>query len=320
MPSAPTTRAARRRRVARRRRAAAGVIAVVIVAALTVGVFGFVRSLSERPASTAGAADVSAALDAADASAEPSPTATAAAPDVDTAAAADAALAVLGDYSDASRATEDALYAATETLRAATTADEADAAQAQVDAASAAVMADAEAFRAEISAAATGDQPTGGDVAAQLAYLHQYVTDYNSDQWGDYNAYGGDCTNFASQGLIARGWHIDGTWYSQGAMWTASKPWIATAPMAAYFDSLGFSYSTETDLDRVRVGDIGIFNWGETGSGVDHTMTVSKVEYNPDGPPTVYFVSHNYDGDFRELTNALYVEHSDSTVRIYHIP
>lgn len=320
MPSAPTSRAARRRRLARRRRFVAGVVSVVIVAALTVGVFGFVRSSSEDPAATAAAADASAALADAAGTGDGADAASTASAGVDTAAAADAALPVLSDYSDASRATEDALYAATETLRAATTADEADAAQAQVAAASAAVIADAEAFRAQIAAAATGDQPTGGDVTAQLAYLHQYVTDYNSDEWGDYNDYGGDCTNFASQGLLARGWHIDDTWYSQGGMWTASKPWIATAPMAAYFDSLGFSYSTETDLDRVRVGDIGIFNWGETGSGVDHTMTVSKVEYNPDGPPTVYFVSHNYDGDYRELTNALYVEHADSTVRIYHIP
>ncbi|WP_455132337.1 hypothetical protein [Microbacterium aurum] len=49
-------------------------------------------------------------------------------------------------------------------------------------------------------------------------------------------------------------------------------------------------------------------------------MTVSKVEYVPDGPPKVYFISHNYDGQYRELTSALYVEHQNSSVRIYQIP
>lgn len=294
-------------------------LSVVIIVALTVGVLGFVRSLSERPQpASSGAAGAAAAVTRATAE----PVVAADPPTFDTAAAADAALAVLGDYSDAARPTEDALYAASEKLRAATTSEAADAAQAEVAAAAEAVKADATAYRAQIAAESggTNTQPTGGDVAAQMAYLHQYVFAYNSAEWGDYNPYGGDCTNFASQGLIARGWHTDRTWYSKGAMWTASKPWIASAPMAAYFDKLGFRYSTEADLDRVRVGDVGIFSWGETQAGWDHTMTVSKIEYVPGGPPKVYFISHNYDGEYRELTDALYVEHQNSTVRIYQIP
>lgn len=287
--------------------------------ALTVGVFGFVRSLGERPAG--GATPVAAAASSSDGSASQGAATATDAPSFDTAAAADEAMAAMGDYSDAARATEDALYAASERLRAATTETAADAALAETQQALAAVKADAEAYRAGLIAASAGTdtQPTGGDVAAQMAYLHQYVFAYNPE-WGDYNPYGGDCTNFASQGLIARGWSTDRTWYSQGAMWTASKPWIATAPMAAYFDELGFDYSTEADLDRVRVGDIGLFTWGETGAGMDHTMTVSKVDYVPGAAPTVYFISHNENGEYRELTNALYVEHQNSTVRIYHIP
>lgn len=330
MPTPPPTRAARaarRRRVARRRRFVAIVVAVIIVVALAVGVMGFIRSLSERDrAGTAAAAAELTAGDekaadsgAADADAALAPTTTAG---FDTAAAADEALTTLADYSDAARATEDTLYAASERLRAATTPESAEAALAETQAAAAAVRADAEAYRGQLAAASAGTntQPTGGDVAGQLAYLHQYVFDYNSAQWGDYNPYGGDCTNFASQGLIARGWQTDRSWYSDGGMWTASKPWIATAAMAAYFDRLGLQYSTQDDLDRVRVGDVGLFTWGETGGGMDHTMTVSKVEYVPGGPPKVFFISHNYDGEYRELTDALYVEHQDSTVRIYHIP
>ncbi len=300
----------------------ASVVALVLVATLTTGVLGFLRSLEAHTAAAAtSVADrVAASTIAPEPTPTPTPTPSTAPLTVDTAAAADAALAVLADYSDAARGTEDALYEATVALRAAPTEAEATAAQAAVDAAAAAVRADAEAYRAQIAADATGDQPTGGDLGAQMAYLHAHVFDYNTAEWGDYNPYGGDCTNFASQGLIARGWSVDDTWYSRGKMWTASKPWIASAPMAAYFDDLGFTYATEDDLDRVRVGDVGIFNWGETGPSADHTMTVSKVDYVAGGAPIVYFISHNYDGDYRELTHALYTEHSDSTVRIYSIP
>lgn len=322
MSSAPMTRARLRRRRLARRRLVAAVLAAIIVTALTVAVFGFVRSLGERPRTPAAAAKIAAVSASSPSSAATETSVAAPEVPVDTTAAADAAMAVLAEYSDAARTTEDALYSAIEALRAAASSDAAVAAQAHVDQAADAVKADALAYRAELASRSAGSltQPTGGDVAAQMSYLHRYVTAYNSAEWGDYNRYGGDCTNFASQGLIARGWHTDGTWYSKGAMWTVSKPWIATAPMAAYFDGLGLSYSTEADLDRVRVGDIGLFNWGETGAGMDHTMTVSKVEYVPGGPPTVYFIGHNSDAEYRELNTALYVEHENSTVRIYHIP
>lgn len=183
--------------------------------------------------------------------------------------------------------------------------------------AEAAETADATALSAPPSGSA--DAPTF-DVAAQLAYLHQYVFSYNSAVWGDYNDFGGDCTNFASQGLIARGWKVDDTWYSDGGMWTASDAWIGTVQMSEYFDALGLTYATQDDLDRVRVGDIGLFHWGELDTTMDHTMTVSKVEYVPGGAPKVYLISHNEDGEYRELETVLNVEHTDSTVWIYHIP
>ena len=181
--------------------------------------------------------------------------------------------------------------------------------------AEAAETADATALSAPPSGSA--DAPTF-DVAA--AYLHQYVFSYNSAVWGDYNDFGGDCTNFASQGLIARGWKVDDTWYSDGGMWTASDAWIGTVQMSEYFDALGLTYATQDDLDRVRVGDIGLFHWGELDTTMDHTMTVSKVEYVPGGAPKVYLISHNEDGEYRELETVLNVEHTDSTVWIYHIP
>ena len=227
---------------------------------------------------------------------------------------------LLDSYADAEKPTEDAFFqaltafkdapvdTAAESLTAATTASDS-------------VKASAQAYRDQITAASAGTttQPAGGDVTAQLSYLQTYWETYNLAEWGDYNPLGGDCVNFTSQGLIARGWQMDDKWSSPGATGMASKPWISTTAMEAYLKAQGFVSNDNDHLDRVRPGDVGIFDWGERGPGVDHTMTVSKVEYTVDGP-IVYFVSHNADGANRELQYTLFEQHSDSKVRIYSIP
>lgn len=232
----------------------------------------------------------------------------------------DRAQALYNQHSDADKATEDAFFQQVDAALAAAPEQLGDALQAAEQAADA-MVASAQAYRAEIIAAAQGvsSQPTGGDVNAQLSYLFTWWEVYNEAEWGNYNPYGGDCVNFTSQGLIHRGWQMDDVWKSPGAKGFASKAWISTTAMEAYLKAQGFRYSTWEDLDRVRVGDVGIFDWGERGPGVDHTMTVSKVEYTADGP-VVYFVSHNADGDYRELEYTLFEQHSDSKVRIYSIP
>lgn len=223
-------------------------------------------------------------------------------------------------WSDAEKSTEDAFYAA---LDAAATAqpDQLASALSAAEEASAVMIASAQAYRDQIITAAAGvsTQPTGGDVGAQLDYLLTYWETYNEAEWGNYNPYGGDCVNFTSQGLIERGWVMDDVWSSPGAKGFASKAWISTTAIEAYLKKQGFVSNDNDNLDRVRIGDVGIFDWGERGPGVDHTMTVSKVEYTADGP-VVYFVSHNADGDYRELQYTLFEQHSDSKVRIYSIP
>ncbi len=227
---------------------------------------------------------------------------------------------ILDVYADAEKPTEDALYQALTAFQEAP-ADQAGTTLDAATTASAAVIANAQAYRDQIVAAATGtsSQPTAGNVDAQLDYLLTYWQNYNLAEWGDYNPLGGDCVNFTSQGLIARGWQMDDRWSSPGANGMATKPWISTTAMEAYLKSQGFVSNDNDHLDRVRPGDVGIFDWGEKGPGVDHTMTVSKVEYTADGP-VVYFVSHNSDGDYRELQYTLFTQHQDSKVRIYSIP
>lgn len=234
-------------------------------------------------------------------------------------AVVDGGMDVLGSWSDAERSTEDALFAELSALRASEDADLL-AALTAVAEASTAVQASAQAYRDEIAASATTAQPTGGDVDAQLAYLlaHADPETYNTEVWGDYNSAGGDCVNFTSQGLLARGWAMDDTWYS-GGPWAASQTWRATSFMETYLVAQGFRASTIDDLDRVRVGDVGIFDWGDTGEGVDHAMTVSRVEYTADGP-VISFASHNNDGQYRPMPATLTEPGSGSTMRIYSIP
>ena len=223
-------------------------------------------------------------------------------------------------WSDAEKSTEDAFFQAIDAALAAAP-EELGLALQTAETASETMIASAQAYRDEIIAAASGvsSQPTGGDVNAQMSYLLTWWETYNEAEWGNYNPYGGDCVNFTSQGLIQRGWKMDDVWNSPGAEGFASKAWISTTAMEAYLKKLGFRSNDNDNLDRVRIGDVGIFDWGERGGGVDHTMTVSKVEHTDDGP-VVYFVSHNADGDYRELQYTLFEQHKDSLVRIYSIP
>nr|WP_243847341.1 amidase domain-containing protein [Microbacterium ulmi] len=233
--------------------------------------------------------------------------------------AVSAAKDVLGEWSDAEKATEDALYRAIKALNKADPGDLPTALAAASDAADA-VRASAQAYRDAITAASAGvrTQPAGGDVDAQLAYLRAHATDYDVDEWGDYNSAGGDCVNFASQGLLARGWRMDDEWYSGGA-WKASKAWRDTAAIDAYLAAQGLPFATTADLDRVRVGDVGVFDWGGGDEGLDHTMTVSRVTYSPNGP-VVSFASHNTDGTDRPFPKVLSDPASGSQMRIYSIP
>lgn len=231
--------------------------------------------------------------------------------------AADTAMAVLSTYSDAEKSTEDALYRAVQAQKKALPAG-LDAATKKVTTAAAKVKASALAYRAKIAAKATGGQPAGGNVKAQMAYLLKYANHYNSARWSNLNSSGGDCVNFTSQGLLARGWKMNATWRSGGKS-ARTSAWVLTPRIEQYFLSMRFVSHSMRDLDRVRVGDVGIFDWGETRFTRDHTMTVSKVQYTPQGPK-IWFASHNSDGKYRELRHTLYTQHHDSKVWIYSIP
>ncbi|GMA29254.1 amidase domain-containing protein [Arenivirga flava] len=158
---------------------------------------------------------------------------------------------------------------------------------------------------------------TGGSVSAQIDYLLRHAYDYNTAEWGDYNPSGGDCANFVSQGLLQRGIPMDSTWRS-GGPGQASTAWVYVPAMDRWLAGKGYERLGLDQLDRLKVGDVGIFDWEPNGSG-NHTMTVSRIEQGADGP-IVYFVSHNRDGEYRELRHVIEVEWPGANAWFYSIP
>ncbi|RLP75531.1 hypothetical protein D9V32_08600 [Mycetocola tolaasinivorans] len=162
--------------------------------------------------------------------------------------------------------------------------------------------------------ALVGEKPIAGsvdynyevktDVDRQMAYLFKHWNNYNTAQWGDMNSGGGDCANFTSQGLIARGWQQNSKWSSPGVnVASSTESWRFVPTMDKWLtdesSTLGLTKLGLNDRDKLKVGDIGIFLW--TGEGrPDHVMTVSSVK-KVNGHIKVAFVSHNLDGDYRDL-------------------
>jgi hypothetical protein len=161
-------------------------------------------------------------------------------------------------------------------------------------------------------------------VDAQMQYALKHWNDYNSDEWGNLNPVGGDCANFVSQTLIQRGWTQNDTWFNRNAAATiadwspawgyvpAMDAWLASDP------SLGLTKLTLDQRDQVKVGDIGIFDWN-LNEIPDHVMLVSRVEV-VDGETKIAFVSHNLDGDYRDLDNVITVEHPGGNAWFWSIP
>jgi hypothetical protein len=156
------------------------------------------------------------------------------------------------------------------------------------------------------------------EAAAQVDYLLTYATDYNVGQWGDYNPYGGDCANFASQGLIARGIPMDSTWLSRGPH-RASTAWTLSTAMDAWMKNKGWDRLEMSQLDQLSLGDVGVFDWNANGNA-EHIMTVSRIAVADDGSRLIYFASHNDDGPYRLLDQVMTEQHPGAAAWFYSVP
>lgn len=131
-------------------------------------------------------------------------------------------------------------------------------------------------------------------VDRQMAYAFQNWNSYANATFG-YLA-NNDCTNFASQTLLVRGWQRSADWYNRGpgrwsSTWvssTALSTWLKTRPDLA-------TWLPYRQRDQVQVGDIVQFRWPGYKKGYrawDHTGIVSKVVVLPNGRHDVYYTSH----------------------------
>jgi hypothetical protein len=154
------------------------------------------------------------------------------------------------------------------------------------------------------------------DVDRQLAYAMRYWSDYNLAEYGTMNPIGGDCANYVSQTLVARGWQQRSDWYNRAggaqhsATWTycpAMDPWM-TANAAEF----GLTRRSLDERSKVRVGDIVFYDWNDNQSP-DHVTIVSEVFTEPDGTVRIKSASHNQDGPYRDLDEMITVQHPGGT-------
>ncbi|GAA1447952.1 amidase domain-containing protein [Leifsonia poae] len=162
--------------------------------------------------------------------------------------------------------------------------------------------------------AATSDDAFSYTVATpvdrQLSYALTYWKNYNSAEWGDLNSVGGDCANFVSQTLIARGWTQNADWYNKGAAADWAPAWGYVPSMDAYFRAhpeLGLTEYPLDQRDKIKVGDIVMFDWNDNDS-LDHVQIVSAVE-KVGGQIKIKMVGHNEDSDYRDLDETITTDH-----------
>lgn len=175
------------------------------------------------------------------------------------------------------------------------------------------------------SAPTASSAPLSAAQQRQVTYALTYWKNYNSAVYGNDNPNGGDCANFVSQTLIARGWTMNSTWYNhgQGAM---SAAWSYVPSMLDYFQAnastLGLQELGMSDRSQYAVGDVVMFWWknanGTYSSGPDHVQVIDKIT-NTNGQIKVEMASHNDDFAYRDLDNEITVEHPGAKFVVWHL-
>jgi hypothetical protein len=158
------------------------------------------------------------------------------------------------------------------------------------------------------------------DAQLQYAFEHWSAETYNLAVYGEFNSVGGDCMNFVSQTLVARG-------IPQTAGWSFTSPtdhsgsWIYTPSFENYLlanPQLGFTRLTVEQRDQVSVGDIVVFDWNDNDSA-DHIQIVSDIRI-VDGEQQILMVGHNLDSDWRDFDTVITVDHPGALAWFWKVP
>jgi hypothetical protein len=187
----------------------------------------------------------------------------------------------------------------------------------------------------------------------QMNYTLKHWSTYNRAQYSDFNPRGGDCMNFVSQTLVARGFAMNDLWHNRfkpgdeldnWASWTTG-PWISVSRFDKYAEDhqkqLGLTHTKMTtdgrfDRSKIKLGDVAIFEWADFVADArpadvpedlwellaidgDHAMVVTELVQHADGTTSVKLAGHNNDRDFLDLDYILSVSPIVDG-RIWHIP
>lgn len=161
-------------------------------------------------------------------------------------------------------------------------------------------------------------------VTAQLAYAVAEWDDTTNATYGNLDAVGGDCANFVSQTLIARGWKMDSHWYDHGpGNWSAAWGYVPSLDdyLKSNSSTFGLQYLTASQRSQFAVGDIVVFSWEGTPNAdadKDHVEIISRIT-NQDGQISVKLASHNNYGLYRDLDEQITTEHPGATFHVWHL-
>lgn len=144
-------------------------------------------------------------------------------------------------------------------------------------------------------------------VDRQLEYAFRHWDDYNTVAFGDFNAWGGDCMNFVSQTLLARGWAFTEDWYNLAQEdWSDAFVHVPSfdAWLAAHPEYGAVRHTVDEGRELAKPGDVVVFDWDGDGS-LDHAQVVSSI--HGEGAETrIAMVGHNRDTTYRDLDGALF--------------
>jgi hypothetical protein len=143
-------------------------------------------------------------------------------------------------------------------------------------------------------------------VDRQLQYVLTYWKDYNPA----FQPLGStDCVDFTSQSLLERGWEQQGAWTHAEQVASSGGAWISSTLFRDFMTAhpeLGTAL-TDDQRDRVKLGDVVQFDWDRSGDR-DHTGVVTRIT-REGGRIRIAFAGHTTDSDYRDVDEAITVDH-----------
>jgi hypothetical protein len=143
------------------------------------------------------------------------------------------------------------------------------------------------------------------DRAAAVAYAHRWAYRRNP-QYLDFSNLGGDCTNFASQSILAGSHGVMNFTPTYGWFYRTSSDRTASWTGVPYLYNFltantgAGPFGSETDLAHMEPGDV--VQLQITGDNYHHTPVVVKVLKENPGLEDILVAAHSYDADYRPLS------------------